>query len=80
MKSKIFFLICSILLLSGCTLNYEISVDKNNIVIPSTLYRIYYNNDAKFEKCFKYENRVDIDYKNDKLRDHEVDCKTIKLK
>ena len=51
----------------------------NNIVIPTTLYRIYYNNDAKFEKCFKYENRVDIDYKNDKLRDHEVDCKTIKL-
>lgn len=52
----------------------------NNIVIPTTLYRIYYNNDAKFEKCFKYENRVDIDYKNDKLRDHEVDCKSIKLK
>lgn len=51
----------------------------NNIVIPTILYRIYYNNDAKFEKCFKYENRVDIDYINDKLRDHEVDCKKIRI-
>jgi len=32
MKGKLFFLICSIFLLSGCTLNYEISIDKNNVV------------------------------------------------
>lgn len=32
MKGRLFFLICSILLLSGCTLNYKISIDNNNIV------------------------------------------------
>jgi hypothetical protein len=32
MKGKVFFLICSIFLLSGCTLNYEINIDKNNVV------------------------------------------------
>lgn len=32
MKIKLFFLTCSIFLLSGCTLNYKISIDKNNIV------------------------------------------------
>ena len=32
MKGKLFFLICSIILLSGCTLNYKISIDKNNVV------------------------------------------------
>jgi len=52
---------------------------KNDIVIPTTLYRIYYNNDAKVEKCFKYENRLDADYKSDKLKDHIIDCKTIKI-
>ncbi len=51
---------------------------KNDIVIPTTLYRIYYNNDAKFEKCFKYENSLDTDYKSDKLRNHEIECKKIK--
>lgn len=52
---------------------------KNNIVIPTKLYRIYYNNEAKFQKCFEYENRLDIDYKNDKLRNHEIDCKKLNL-
>lgn len=50
----------------------------NDIVIPSTLYRIYYNDEAKFKKCFQYENVLDVDYKNDDLREHEVDCNTIK--
>jgi endonuclease G, mitochondrial len=51
----------------------------NNIVIPTKLYRIYYNNEARFEKCFEYENKLDIDYKNDKLRDHEINCKILKI-
>ena len=50
----------------------------NDIVIPTTLYRIYYNNDAKFEKCFKYENKLDVDFKNDKIKDHEIECNIIK--
>lgn len=53
---------------------------KNNVAIPATLYRIYYNNDTKFEKCFKYDNLLDVDSKNDKLRDHEISCNSLKLK
>tara|TARA_R110002033_G_scaffold165821_1_gene203867 strand:+ start:113 stop:427 length:315 start_codon:yes stop_codon:yes gene_type:complete len=49
----------------------------NDIVIPTTLYRIYYNNDAKFEKCFKYDNKLDVNYKSDRLKDHEIDCTKI---
>ncbi|MFZ9659863.1 MAG: DNA/RNA non-specific endonuclease [Arcobacteraceae bacterium] len=52
----------------------------NDIVIPTKLYRIYYNNDAKFEKCFSYDNVLNVDYKNDELRNHEIDCKSIKLR
>lgn len=49
----------------------------NDIVIPTKLYRIYYNNEVKFEKCFEYENKLDVNYKSDKLRDHEIDCTKI---
>jgi endonuclease G len=52
----------------------------NDIVIPTKLYRIYYNNENKFEKCFEYENRLDVDYKNDKLKNHEIDCQTLRVK
>lgn len=50
----------------------------NDIVIPTKLYRIYYNNDVKFEKCFMYENKLNVDYKNDSLRDHEISCSELK--
>lgn len=49
----------------------------NDIVIPTMLYRIYYNDGAKFKKCFQYENVLDIDYKNDELRKHEIECSSI---
>lgn len=51
----------------------------NDIVIPTKLYRIYYNNEANFEKCFEYENILNVDYKNDRLENHEIECKSIKL-
>lgn len=51
----------------------------NDIVIPTTLYRIYYNNDAEFERCFKYENGLDAYRKDDKLRDHEIECRSLKI-
>ena len=52
----------------------------NDIVIPTKLYRIYYNNETKFEKCFEYENTLDVDSKNDKLKNHEIDCLTLRIK
>ncbi len=51
----------------------------NDIIIPTRLYRIYYNNEANFEKCFEYENKLNIEYKGDLLKNHEIDCKKIKL-
>jgi endonuclease G len=49
----------------------------NDIVIPTKLYRIYYNNEATFEKCFEYNNVLGVDYKNDKLEDHEILCESL---
>jgi endonuclease G len=56
--------------------NQEIN---NNIIIPTKLYRIYYNNDVIFKKCFEYENKLDIDYKNDKLKNHEINCDRLNI-
>jgi endonuclease G len=52
---------------------------KNNVVIPSGFWRIYYNNDANFEKCFYYKNDLNVDYKKDKLKQHLIDCNSIKI-
>ena len=53
---------------------------KRGVAIPTGFYRIYYNNDAKFEKCFYYKNELNVDYKSDKLKQHVIDCKKIKIK
>lgn len=52
----------------------------NGVVIPTDLYRVYYNNDRNFERCFYYKNTLNVDTKNDKLKDHEIDCKSIRLR
>jgi len=49
----------------------------NDIVIPTGFWRIYYNNNADFEKCFYYKNELNIDYKHDKLKNLLVDCRSI---
>lgn len=46
-------------------------------MIPTKLYRIYFNNDKNFEKCFEYNNVLDVDYKSDKLKDHEISCEKL---
>ena len=51
---------------------------KNDVVIPSGFWRIYYNNDANFEKCFYFENKLDRRLKNSKLKNHLVECNSVK--
>jgi endonuclease G len=50
---------------------------KNNIVIPVGFYRVYFNDAADYKRCFYYKNNPFVDYKNDKLKDHLVDCDTV---
>lgn len=52
---------------------------KGGGAIPKEYYRIYYNDDKNFKKCFKYENTLDVDWKADKLRNHEIDCSSIRM-
>lgn len=58
---------------------YKNSDSFNGISIPSDLYRVYFNNEKNFQRCFHYENVLEVDVKNDDLRNHEVDCDTLKI-
>ncbi|MDD2640597.1 MAG: DNA/RNA non-specific endonuclease [Arcobacteraceae bacterium] len=56
----------------------QTQIGKNNITVPNTFYKIILNEKAQFEKCFKYENKNNINIKEDDLKDHLIDCKRIK--
>jgi len=46
---------------------------KKKILIPSGYWKAYSHPETGFLKCFYYEN-VLVNPKQDKLRDHEIDC------
>lgn len=61
-------------------IGYENSrVSFNGIRVPSDLIRIYYNNEHSFQRCFHYENVLEVDISTDKLKNHEVDCESLIL-
>ena len=49
------------------------------VTIPSRYFRIYYNDKYNFKKCFLYLNNLNPDWKNDKLKNHEINCESIEL-
>lgn len=51
----------------------------NGITIPSDFYRIYFNKEKDFKRCFHYENSLEVDVAKDDLRNHEIDCNTLKI-
>jgi len=52
-------------------------IGKHKIAVPKGFYKVIYNKDEDFERCFYYKNDNNIDTKEDKLKQHLVDCKTI---
>jgi endonuclease G len=54
-------------------------IGKNGIAVSEGFYKILYNHDKKYKRCFYYENSNDIDVSIDRLRNHEVECSEIKM-
>lgn len=48
-------------------------IGKNNLSVPNAFYKIIFNDNKNFKKCFKYEN-IEINPETDKLKDHQIDC------
>ena len=49
-------------------------IGKNQIAVPDAFWKMIYNDDADYKKCFYYDNDLKVDTKNDKLKGHLVDC------
>lgn len=49
-------------------------IGKNQIAVPYAFWKMIYNDEAGYKKCFYYKNDNNIDIKDDKLKDHLVDC------
>jgi endonuclease G len=54
-------------------------IGRAKLSVPSTYYKILFNDRKNFVKCFEYENIKNINVKADRLKEHEVDCRSLKI-
>ena len=50
---------------------------KSGIAYPVAYWKMLYNDNKSFERCFYYKNTAIITSKGDKLRDHLINCKKL---
>ena len=50
---------------------------KQNIAIPQGFYKVLWNKEKNFERCFYYENDISSYPKKDKLKKHLIECSLI---
>ncbi len=55
------------------------TIGKHHVAVPTGFYKIIYNENQNFRKCFYFKNRK-YDVSTDKLRDHLIDCKKVYYK
>ena len=46
-------------------------IGRNKISIPDAFWKMYYNKDQDFQRCFYFKNKPEI--KGKKIKDYEVD-------
>ncbi len=52
-------------------------IGKHKIAVPEGYYKVLYNKDQNFTKCFYYKNDNNITTSEDKLKNHLVDCNIV---
>jgi endonuclease G len=53
-------------------------IGKNQIAVPDAFWKMIYNDEKGYKKCFLYENDLNALAKGDKLRNHQIDCERLK--
>ncbi|MCG3705802.1 DNA/RNA non-specific endonuclease [Aliarcobacter butzleri] len=48
-------------------------IGNNKLSVPNTFYKIIFNDEKNFKKCFKYEN-IEIDPETDEFKNHQITC------
>jgi len=49
-------------------------IGKNQIAVPEAFWKMIYNDQQNYKKCFYYKNELNINNKADKLKNHQVSC------
>jgi endonuclease G len=49
-------------------------IGKNKIAVPEAFWKIIYNDEKNYKKCFLYQNDLNIVSKGDRLKNHLTDC------
>jgi len=57
--------------------DYSKRLRKSGIAYPNAFWKMLYDNTG-FERCFYYRNDSHVDTKDDDLREHVVDCKSLR--
>lgn len=52
-------------------------ISKQNIAIPEGFYKVLYNKEKDFERCFYYKNDASTYKKKEKLKKHIIECSMI---
>jgi len=52
-------------------------IGKNKIAVPDAFWKMIYNDDKNYKKCFYYQNDLDIKVKGDKLKSHIINCNNL---
>lgn len=53
------------------------TIGRNKVAVPKAFWKMVFNKEKKYERCFYYENIIGLKTRGDKLRDHEVECKSL---
>jgi len=53
-------------------------IGKNKIAVPDGYWKMIYNDDKHYKKCFYYANDLNTVAKGDKLKSHLVDCSLLR--
>lgn len=52
-------------------------IGKNQIAVPEAFWKMIFNDEKNYKKCFYYENDNNINPKADKLKNHLVNCDSL---
>ena len=53
-------------------------IGKNRIAVPDGFWKMIYNDDRGYKKCFYYRNDLNVTIEDDKLKNHLVDCERLR--
>jgi len=54
---------------------YSKKIGRDKISVPNAFWKMYYNSDKNFQRCFYFVNKPEV--KGVKIKDYEVDCQKL---